>query len=153
MQLMRQSEIERVLALGAPMEAAKMTADSIMSRITVQIEAIQGMTVSVQASARERGVFRTDPRGAILVADVGVRDIMGEFVRMREDVARHEYMAGPYQQRGTVIIQMGGYNYSPNVHATELSASYRADIVKEGARTGAALVAEQLEEAMDGFLG
>jgi hypothetical protein len=155
MQLMRQGEIERVLALGAPMEAAGKAADAIMSRMTGQIEAIRGMTESAQASARERGVVRTDPRGAILVADVGVRDIMGEFVRMREDVARRDYMMGAYQQRGMVVVNMGGYNYthSPNVYPAELSAAVRADIAREGAQRGAALVADMMEEAERNYLG
>jgi hypothetical protein len=49
----------------------------------------------------------------------------------------------------TVVVNLGGYSYSPQVYRAELSAGYRAEIVREGARNGARLLADMLEEAMD----
>jgi len=153
---LRIMEQERLVSEGEGMafSAARYMADVNLreSGVFGQIDAIRTMTENAQAGARERGVFRSD--GAMLVADVTAHDIMGEFVRIRADVAKRDYMEGAFQSgRGSVVINMGGFSYSPNVYPTELSREYRADIVREGADEGARICAEQLGEMLAGFMG
>jgi len=169
---LRAGEKERLMDRGYDLQSATIYAQRAMAPILQRLEMIQSMTATAQDGARERGVFRPD--GAMLVADVGMHDIIGEFIRVREDVARRDYMDGAFQTgvltmrdnytpftrdenrhpveyatTRTVVVNIGGYSYSPQVYPTELSAKYRADLVREGAQNGARLVAVQIEEAME----
>lgn len=107
--------------------------------------------VSGKAGSLERPKVNAD--GSLKVSDVSNKEIKGEMIRLMEDVTRSQYVGGAYQQRQGITVNMGGYTYNPNVSTTELSASERANIVREGAQTGAMLVSEQIMDAFAHDLG